>query len=520
MINLMIVDDEQTTRESLMDYVPWTDWGISEVRTAEHGFAALSLAEHFKPSILLTDIRMSKMDGIELARKIRDRFPDCKIVFLSGFSDKDYLKSAIQLQAVDYLDKPVNIAQLKQLFVPLITKMLEEAHQKGNVAFRGEEIVIDLICKNENLANWLDKVDGHGLQLTGEGAYLVYAGLINWFPSVIEHEKTLIKNRMLNLLNKGFEGREINYIAGFVSDNGIAIVANEPFPRHANRKEFAARLLEEMQGVAPGSLSLSVGCSSPSGRTDEFSELYKMALGAAERQFYGGVNRIYFPSSTASGKYEINKSEYMHFKKKLRSESPEKVIEYINQQTKAIGKIGDPDTNKIRNLYFNYLRILFEVTMQWDVADPGDDHETPYLWREIDTRITLTDLAQFLLTNIEMAMRKSPDKQEGIDKINEIKSYIERHYASNQLSIQTIADHSFLSQTYLCAFFKRSTGITLGEYITMLRIEKAKELLGDRNKKLYEITTEIGLTDTSYFSTLFKKYTGYAPSEYRTKVLV
>ena len=103
--------------------------------------------------------------------------------------------------------------------------------------------------------------------------------------------------------------------------------------------------------------------------------------------------------------------------------------------------------------------------------------------------------------------------------MDEIKKYIACHYSSNQLSIQNIAQHSCLSDTYLCAYFKKSTGRTLNEYITELRIEKAKELLRDRNLKLYEITDEVGLTDTNYFSTLFKKNTGLTPSEYRVNQL-
>ncbi|SDX12644.1 two-component system, response regulator YesN [Paenibacillus sp. CF384] len=516
----MIVDDEETTRDSLMELVPWSDWGITEAHSAENGIAALALAEKFKPSILLTDIRMPKMNGIELAQRVRSLYPECEIVFLSGFSDKEYLKSAIQLHAVDYLDKPVDMEQLKTLFTAVVKKIVHAANKTVDIQYRREEMVVDVICNKTDLSVWMDRVDSSTLPLTNAELYRVYTFLFNWSSTAAEDEKTLMKQRILHLLNHTPADSDLSYIAGFVGDRRLAIIANDDDESQPERAEtFARHLLNRLQEAAQGAYTLTAGCSNQTARTDEFSVLYKDASEAAKRQFYSGTNRIYFSHSAAPAGYEPDKSAYTRFKKILRSDPPESIIAYVNQMTEAIAAAGDPDTNKIRNLYFNYLRILFEVTMQWDAADSGDEQEATYMWREVDTRITLNELAEFLRSNIEMTMQKSETKAGGIEKVDEIKKYIASHYDSNQLSIQTIAEHTFLSQTYLCALFKKSTGRTINEFITELRIEKAKGLLQDRNKKLYDITTEIGLTDTNYFSTLFKKYTGSTPSEYRMKLL-
>ncbi|WP_091213816.1 response regulator [Paenibacillus sp. BC26] len=520
MINLMIVDDEETTRNSLMELVPWSDWGITEAHSAENGIAALALAEKFKPSILLTDIRMPKMNGIELAQRFRNLYPECEIVFLSGFSDKEYLKSAIQLHAVDYLDKPVDMEQLKTLFIAVVKKIEHAATQKVDIQYRREEIVVDVICNKTDLSVWMDRVDSGILPLTASEPFRVYTFLFNWSSATAEDEKPLIKQRILHLLNHAPSNTDLRYIAGFVGDRCLAIIANDAAAvQQAKADAFARHMLDWIQEASQGNYSLSAGCSDQTVRTDAFSLSYKAATEAARRQFYAGTNRIYFPNAAAPGCYDLDKGVYNRFKKMLRSDPPEAIIDYVNQLTEAIAGAEDPDMNKIRNLYFNHLRILFEVTMQWDAADSGDEQETTYMWREIDTRITLNELAAFLRSNIEMTMMKPESKAGGIEKIDEIKKYIASHYDSNQLSIQTIAQHTYLSQTYLCAFFKKSTGRTLNEFITALRIEKAKGLLQDRNKKLYDITTEIGLTDTNYFSTLFKKYTGSTPSEYRMKQL-
>ena len=104
-----------------------------------------------------------------------------------------------------------------------------------------------------------------------------------------------------------------------------------------------------------------------------------------------------------------------------------------------------------------------------------------------------------------------------IPRIREIINYINDNYGNNRLSLQSISESIYLSQTYLCAFFKKATGKTLNQYITEVRIEKAKEMLRDTGIKVYEIAYRVGFTDTNYFSTLFKKHVGITPSEYKER---
>lgn len=527
MPNLLIVDDEETTRNSLSELVPWSEWGIAEVRTAENGVTALKLAQHYRPAILLADIRMPKMNGIELAQRIRDLYPACEIVFLSGFADKAYLKSAIQLQAVDYLDKPVEMEQLKQVFLGIVKRLASAVGTKGDIAFLRQEIVVDLICKKGDLTDWIARASPDMLQLRGGGRYRVYALTLHWASAAAEEERTVWKHSMLNRFNQADAFPGTRMIAGFVGDNCLVVAAEATIQRGGEEKgaaegeaegeELAWLMLTALLDVCPaGACSISAGCSDMTPRTDAFAGLYKTALTAAKRHFYHGDSRVYMPiAATAGYSFDFDKSGYAGFKRMLREAAAQDVIDYVRRLSADIARSADPDTNKIRNLFFNHLRILFETTMQWDEANAGDENEATYMWREIDTRATLEELTRFLLAHVEMTLQKPAAN--GVDKIDEIKRYIDHHYASNQISIQSIADHTHLSQTYLCALFKKATGRTVNDYITALRIEKAKALLLDRGKKLYEITADVGLIDTNYFSTLFKKYTGMTPSDYRTK---
>ncbi len=113
MVRLMIVEDEENTRRGLRQFVPWGELGVSEICEAEDGLEALKVFAEENPDLILSDVRMPRMNGLEFARRIHECAPDCKIIFLSGFSDKEYLKAAIKLGAVDYIEKPLVMSELK-----------------------------------------------------------------------------------------------------------------------------------------------------------------------------------------------------------------------------------------------------------------------------------------------------------------------------------------------------------------------------------------------------------------------
>jgi len=111
---LLLVDDESVTRRGLLRSVPWAALGVSEIREARDGVEALRLTRQFRPDIVVTDVRMPRLNGIELAAEIRKLLPAVKLIFISGYSDKEYLRSAIRLGAVDYVEKPINLEEFTQ----------------------------------------------------------------------------------------------------------------------------------------------------------------------------------------------------------------------------------------------------------------------------------------------------------------------------------------------------------------------------------------------------------------------
>lgn len=131
MYTLLIVDDEWQTRKGLRELVCWQELGIEVVGDVGDGREALTLVQELKPDILLTDVRMPHMDGMELSRQVRGMLPQIAIVFISVYSDADYLRNALRLDAVDYLYKPIHMEELKRTMSSLVERLNQAAQDRA-----------------------------------------------------------------------------------------------------------------------------------------------------------------------------------------------------------------------------------------------------------------------------------------------------------------------------------------------------------------------------------------------------
>jgi len=144
--------------------------------------------------------------------------------------------------------------------------------------------------------------------------------------------------------------------------------------------------------------------------------------------------------------------------------------------------------------------------------------EEKFIWQEVGEISTLESLRDYVTANVQAVFSQFKEHTAVNARIGIVMQYIKEHYSDKDLTTRSIADNTYLSQNYMCALFKKETGKTVNEYITEVRLERAKELLKDRHVKLYEIALAIGITDPNYFSSMFKKSTGLTPSQYRERM--
>lgn len=399
MLKVIIIDDESMTRQGLIDFVPWEEHGFEIYGEAEDGQEGLELAKRVHPDLAICDIRMPKMDGITFAEHLREIVPECRLIFLSGYSDKEYLKSAIRLNAMDYLEKPVNMQELSALLL----KVRED--------FSSE---ISRLNRKNKLKSKMD---------------LSHQYLLNTMIKRIIDDEEYDQKQFADLL------QHMNIDFPFNRQyRAVVIEGKQEHPYQALKNSLEH--LQEMQKMAM--LVAEKDDDLVIVHTDEVSTLrlkkiYDELLAEEEAIFEAGIGR------------SIDCLEDLELS--------------YHDAKEAIDWFGYKYPNEL-------------------VFDDGSG----------TTNSAIRDTERFINENYD-----------------------------EKITIQDIADEVYLTPQYLCKVFKDETGTTINNYITDLRMEKAKDLLMNRNLKLYEIAAKVGYRDPNYFTRVFKRYFKMSPSEYREK---
>jgi two-component system response regulator YesN len=528
MLKVIIADDEITTRESLKEYVRWGAYGIDNVRTAKDGLDALKLAEQACPDILITDVRMPKMDGIVLATKIRELYPECRIVFISGYSDKEYLKSAIHLKAVSYIEKPIDLEEVESVVCQAVEAWREDERRRADAEqlkssvtqsrpYVRQEIVLDLIKGNTDENALTRELDDSFLSTTQSGSFAAGSVKLNWKPDVDVRLQSDVRHRILELFCDSELFDQSAILAGITPEDNVALIFSNPVAKNLNSSDLPRTILERLNDLSKGHFSASLGIGPTVNGIDDIAQSYSLALSAQNMQFYSGSNRIYHYNTCDKSRFMPKKNLFSDFQGLLRKENMEGAMELVRRLTQNVRRTADQQIDHIKNIYFNLLLLIFEAARDRNLIDSVDEAEKTYIWQEINNIQSLEECSEYITSNLSAVFSKFDNSDSVSRKIYEISKYIKENYSNKDFSIQMIADHVHFSQTYLCSFYKKSTGRTLNECITEVRIEKAKELLQDSSIKLYEVALSIGFSDPNYFSTLFKKIVGCSPSEYREK---
>ena len=530
MIKLLIVDDEKITRDGLRNCIPWNDLGIDVIETAKNGLIALEIAIQLNPpDIMLCDIKMPKMDGVELATKIRELYPECKIIFLSGYSEKEYLKSAIKLKAFNFIDKPVNYKEITTVTMDAILlcteekiKIAEDENIKNqlieNIPFIRQRITLEIINYETDIG-LIKKNFGNPLtQFRLNGIFTVASIIFNWRYDIPTKDIKMHEQNILQLIYQSKLLNPSNYMAGFTENNNLAfILAKENCSDRDTLYEIFVNLQTLIYTNSHDMFTLSLGISESSDSFKNIPSLYLKAVAAANMQFYLGVNRIIYEKDITSSPIIFDENIISAFKYDLKKGCITEASNLIKKLTQEAMLSSNTDINQIITLYFNLLLTIFQVVDENIINTQAEEINKRFICQEFESIKTLTELSTYLLSYIEVNFLLTEEKEYISIRIKEITSYIEKHYCERNFSVHSIANHIHLCHTYVCTIFKKITGKTINEYITEMRVEKAKVLLKDTKIKLYEIATNLGFSDVNYFSTLFKKNTGQTPNEFRKR---
>ncbi len=496
MYSILIADDEELTRDGLTKYVDWDQLEIDRVYTACNGVQAVSIAEKYRPDILMTDIRMPHMDGIELTREFRNRFPDSRVILFSGHADKEYLKSAIKLRVDAYIDKPIDMDDVSTTVSDLVKQLKNVKKEREHVQLMDQAANSTIHLIKARIAqrfvsskhDWDEfnrrfvpvyyKPDPNDTFIIADILADNYSDTENVPFNVLIHQyiqhNTLLHNDQYYVGLQ--EDRLAFVIFRNVNDRTVEEVVNglEEFLKNEINIQMIAVIGEKMIGM------------------DSIASEYKSVKN--KMRFYN----FYFSDKGICENIrfeERNAPEELFIRK-------EQVKSYVDDLLRVLAEERYSNVNEIRQrLYEIYVTISLE-------------EQREHVGWESFRYYSLKDISNAIREELSASIRL-----DGFEKFDtKVKSgiaFIDRNYQDSALSVGLVAEHIGLSQNYFATLFKQNTGITVGDYVLTVRLSKAQYLLRNTDQKLYEIGQKIGIPDANYLNLLFKKKYGITPTQYR-----
>lgn len=542
MYTLLIVDDEPTVRMGLRSYFDWASYGIELAGEADDGDVALEMIAREQPDIILTDVRMPSMDGITMSQRISAEYPDIKIIFVSGHDDADYLKSAMKVSAVDYIFKPVNLQELgtviKRVVADLDAKSSEKMHKeellvklKEGMPLLREKFLLSLIGEGAPKAELAERVAFLGLDLRADAAYWVMVVSVDDLAEVMEsrseRDRQLLWYSVLNifeeLLGTHMRGYAFEHRAGeFV---GVLQLAEQDSDSGTEAAEALFALAGDLRSNLSRWLKISVtiGISDLAAGLTGLAPAYKQAREAADYKWYLGKNRIITmdslegaePEGSAIRKFDYELNDALI--SALKADDEIKAREAVGSIFASMAYTRPDGLKYVRNLCMQLVLAVGQLILELGAGEPELEAMEAELTEALYQKETLKEMRELIESYLAAVAGRIREKRAGkmANVIERVRAYIEQNYANGSLTVADIGKAVYLSSTYVSLLFKQETGQTVGEYLTQVRVEKAKELLRDPQYKFYDICHAIGYTDPSYFTKLFKKVTGVTPSAYR-----
>ncbi|MEZ4771080.1 MAG: response regulator [Caldilineales bacterium] len=512
---VFFVEDEIVTREGIRDRVDWRANGFELCGEAPDGEIALPLLQTLRPDVLITDIKMPFMDGLELSRIVRERLPATRIIFLSGHDEFEYAQSAIKLGVTEYLLKPVTVRDIDHALQRVAAELDRERQsrealnklrsqvQETQDRLR-ERLLLDLVVGAVSSAQAIEKAEQLGLDLLAR-AYLVavikieltdpqsHFDLHAYRQTHRDVEQLVESDPDVFLIKKDLE--EIVLI--LKGDAADAVV----------RRNDALRAQLAQQTKRSG-CRLVLGSGGPKHRITDICTSFVEGLAALKSTPYHNGNGNGVSNAEL---LKINQSAVEGY---LKCGARDDVDEFLDTFVLPLG-----GTVLESAIVRNYVLMDVVLTTANFLHELGGSTDQIIPDLDVIARISGVDELCQQVRAILTAALAFRDAQVGsihTGTIQQACTYIDSHYGDSNLSLPEVASRAHLSPSHFCTVFSQETGQSFKEYLTEVRIQRAQELLRTTALKSFEIADQIGYGDPHYFSYVFRKHTGVSPTAFRS----
>lgn len=524
-MKLLIVDDEELTRSGLISSIPWTGLGIDEVFQAADGLQGIRSARDNRPEIILCDVRMPRLDGIGMAREIHEFLPDSAIIFMSGYSDKEYLKAAIRLQAVRYVEKPLNREEICEAVREAAANcrkrqkaLRSESHMQAEHSRELALLLTFPYSKNitaiQQLWSQLQLPERNRTAITAilvkfSTQEVFTGGIIHTLPDRINH--FLQSYGLFALVSHRYH----NYLV-------IHICGSRNFTLQ-DRGEVLAFLAELFLPFRDYYMTCGQHANDPG----KAYQSYETSVFLMENSFFFEPNSILTPdllsaSPPTGPAAAVVLPDLLHnFREALPARDEDTALHCLNEIYRFYYRNTTTLSDHAKETYYRLFTDLENCRTHLKITAGNEQTERgKTVIRYLEEFFSLSMLHQAALSQTRSFFQDLHHQTEENPTIYLIKRYIRDSYTNEALSVKDISEHVHLNTSYLCTVFKAETNKTLNQYLTEYRMERAKKLLRDPRYKISEVSSLVGYSDGNYFGKSFKKTVGISPSEYREKSML
>lgn len=535
MVRVLVVDDEKEIRKGLVTQLPWKEWGVDEVVDADDGDTALELAKRYPPDLIVTDIRMPRMSGLQFIEELMRNQYTGGLIVISGYDEFHYAREAMKLGVSEYLLKPISKAELASAVSLSLQRLREQNAEQRNrsllqesfaqaIPRMREELLRELIERpfRESQTQRIEQKLGQ-LKLnwmTAAPLRLIIFGVdsLKALSKDSPHEKEDLLLCMGRLLEELFATRLTEGHVLFRSKNDDWILVFGDGDNGGSAESLAdlsgaacERIRERMQirinrGYALGRASLP-----------QLFELHRKAAAYLEYfKVHGALKGDEDLSGSTDDRAGYQLGSAKDLVELLKYGSREDIQGAMAFFPRLVKSWDVQHPKDLQQRIFEWLLEVFRTAQKTTGWKESSWEKNPIvLWEHLEHFDTLESLWKEATEQL-LAAAESMRVQSGFRSqiVHEAQRFILRRYQEN-LTLQTVADHVHVTPVWLSKLFKKETDMNFLEYLTDVRMSKAAELLVDLNLKIYQISFMTGYQDPVHFSKLFKKKFGCTPQEYR-----
>ena len=522
---VLLVDDEEDIRVGISQKMDWQGLGFELVAEAENGKDALDLAEALRPDVILTDIKMPFMDGLELCRILTERLPASKFVVFSGFDDFEYAKQAIRMNVSEYILKPINAAELASVLEKLKEQLDQERQLRKNEELlrkRYEESLpllrglfltrlLDGRVPREQLSELAGRYE---VDLTGE----TFTAAIVHIGGADREQSALLIPPVQQLLEENLE-REEFACRTFLYNDSLAILA--AFREENQVYDFidaVNRVCVLVESYLDQNLTVGVGlpCHDPA----DLPQSTAGARSALDYRSMVGRGRAIYIGDLESGsvvRMSFAEGDERALTAAVKLGGEEDVRTEVRRLTDRLSRAGVP-LPQCQLFFLGLLTCLVKLTRDGGLSAEqvfGKDFTGTL---QVSDFASVEELGQWCLERclaIQTGIRRQRTDSAG-RMVEKAREFIREHYADSELSVETLCEYLHLSPAYFSTLFKREVGMSFTNYVTDVRMEAAAGALLTTEEKTYLIARKCGYEDPNYFSYVFKRHFGMSPTKYRS----